>query len=65
MMACIYSRFPEDPPMTRRFAFPALVAMALLASGEASAKIYKCKNAKGEIYYTQTYDPTNCAGGGA
>lgn len=51
--------------MTRRFAFPALVAVALLASGEASAKIYKCKNAKGEIYYTQTYDPTNCAGGGA
>jgi hypothetical protein len=28
-------------------------------------KIYKCQNEKGEIYFSQTYDPAKCGGGGA
>ncbi|HQW63278.1 MAG TPA: DUF4124 domain-containing protein [Pseudomonadota bacterium] len=51
--------------MIRRIAPFAVVVLALLASGEAAAKIYKCRNAKGEIYYSQTYNAANCAGGGA
>jgi hypothetical protein len=51
--------------MIRRIAPVALVVLALFASSEAAAKIYKCKNAKGEIYYSQTYNAANCAGGGA
>lgn len=41
----------------------------LLAAGAATnayaAKIYKCKNDKGEIYYSQTFDRVRCSGGGA
>jgi hypothetical protein len=47
---------------------PLLLALvALLATGPAAAagKIYKCKNDKGDIYYSQAYDPKHCGGGGA
>jgi hypothetical protein len=40
------------------------LAVAAFSSG-AHAKIYKCKNEKGEIYYSQTFEPARCAGGGA
>jgi chromosome segregation ATPase len=40
--------------------------LAFLACAPASAqKIYKCKNEKGEIFYSQAYDPKQCGGGGA
>ena len=47
-----------------------LAVAILIASGSAFAqegakKIYKCKNEKGEVYYSQSYDPKFCAGGGA
>jgi hypothetical protein len=42
----------------------ALAALALAAPAQAQ-KIYKCRNEKGELYYSQTYDPVRCAGGGA
>lgn len=42
----------------------ALAALALAAPAQAQ-KIYKCKNEKGELYYSQAYDPVRCAGGGA
>lgn len=41
-----------------------LLALALAAPAQAQ-KIYKCKNDKGETFYTQSYDPVRCAGGGA
>lgn len=44
------------------------VAMALTLAGfagGAGAAIYKCKNEKGEIYYSQTFQASRCAGGGA
>lgn len=40
------------------------LAVAAFSCG-AHAKIYKCKNEKGEIYYSQTFEPARCAGGGA
>lgn len=44
----------------------ALSLLALALAGPAQAqKIYKCKNDKGEIFYTQSYDPVRCAGGGS
>lgn len=47
-------------------ALPLLVLAALALAGPAQAqKIYKCKNDKGEIYYSQAYDAVRCAGGGA
>jgi hypothetical protein len=46
--------------------FVAIAIGLLAASAPASAqKIYKCKNDKGEIFYTQSYDPVRCAGGGS
>ena len=40
--------------------------LAVFACDPASAqKIYKCKNEKGEIFYSQSYDPKHCGGGGA
>jgi hypothetical protein len=42
----------------------ALAALALAAPAQAQ-KIYKCRNEKGELYYSQAYDPVRCAGGGA
>lgn len=45
---------------------PLLVLAALALAGPAQAqKIYKCKNEKGEIYYSQAFDRSRCAGGGA
>lgn len=45
---------------------PLLVLATLALAGPAQAqKIYKCKNDKGEIYYSQAYDAARCAGGGA
>jgi hypothetical protein len=45
---------------------PLLVLATLALAGPAHAqKIYKCKNEKGEIYYSQAYDPARCGGGGA
>jgi hypothetical protein len=41
-----------------------LLALALASPAQAQ-KIYKCKNDKGETFYTQSYDPVRCAGGGA
>lgn len=42
-------------------------ACLLLGTGAADAqgKIYKCKNEKGETFYSQSYDPKLCGGGGA
>ena len=47
-----------------------LAAAILVASGCAFAadpgkKIFKCKNEKGEVYYSQSYDAKFCGGGGA
>lgn len=40
--------------------------LAAFACDPASAqKIYRCKNEKGETFYTQAYDPKQCGGGGA
>ena len=50
--------------MNRVVPLLALAALALAAPAQAQ-KIYKCKNDKGEIYYSQAYDPVRCAGGGA
>lgn len=48
---------------------PILLIAALVAAsiaGDVSAqKIYKCRNEKGEIFYSQSYDPKLCGGGGA
>lgn len=42
------------------------VLLALVpAVGAEPSKIYKCKNEKGEVFYTQTYNPALCSGGGA
>jgi hypothetical protein len=47
-------------------ALPLLALATLALAGPAQAqKIYKCKNDKGELYYSQSYDPVRCAGGGA
>ncbi|MCE3001338.1 MAG: DUF4124 domain-containing protein [Xanthomonadaceae bacterium] len=52
--------------MNRVASLLALAALALAAPAQAQAqKIYKCKNEKGEIYYSQAFDRTRCAGGGA
>lgn len=45
---------------------PLLVLAALVLAAPVHAqKIYKCKNEKGEIYYSQAFDRARCAGGGA
>ncbi len=41
------------------------LALLTLLSTSVEAKIYKCKNAAGETYYSQTYDPKLCGGGGS
>ncbi len=53
--------------MTRITTLLAVSALAAFAAGDASAqkKIYKCKNEKGETFYSQAYDPKLCGGGGA
>ncbi len=41
-----------------------LVALCLLfANTVVHAKIYKCTDAAGKVYYSQTYDPKLCGGG--
>jgi hypothetical protein len=42
-----------------------VVVLACGASTANAGAIYKCKNEKGEIYYSQTFDRSRCAGGGA
>ena len=37
----------------------------LMVSSLASAKIYKCTDTTGKVYYTQSYDPKTCGGGGS
>jgi hypothetical protein len=37
----------------------------LLASSVAQAKIYKCTDTKGKVFYSQSYDPKLCGGGGS
>lgn len=41
----------------------ALLVLAMPAA--AAPKIYKCKNEKGELYYSHAFDPARCGGGGA
>jgi hypothetical protein len=44
--------------------FLTLAALGLmLASTQVQAKIYKCTDAAGKVYYSQTYDPKMCGGG--
>lgn len=40
------------------------IGLALAASAQA-AKMYKCKNAQGQVEYRQTYDPKLCSQGGS
>lgn len=44
--------------------FAALLLIAA-AGAAAEGKIYKCRNAEGAIYYSNSYDSKRCAGGGA
>ncbi len=41
------------------------LGLALAGPAESASRIYKCKNAVGEIYYSHAYDAKRCAGGGA
>lgn len=41
------------------------VLAAIACDPAAAQKIYKCKNEKGEVFYSQAYDPKLCGGGGA
>jgi len=43
------------------------MTLVLSAAGPAdsASKIYKCKNAEGQIYYSHAYDAKRCSGGGA
>ena len=45
------------------------IALAALAAPAVAApdkqKIYKCKNASGETFYSQSYDPKQCGEGGS
>lgn len=49
--------------ITRILALAVLLALALPAA--AQKKVYKCKNEKGETYFSNVLDPKRCAGGGA
>lgn len=52
--------------MNRRIYLAASVLLALCAGDAVAAgKIYKCKNEKGEIFYSQAFDRSKCGGGGA
>jgi hypothetical protein len=51
---------------TMRTQILTLVAASLmLVSQGAFAKIYKCTDTKGKVYYSQSYDPKLCGGGGS
>ncbi len=56
--------------MTRTFGLASLtfavaVGCFLAQTASAAGRIYKCRNAQGEIYYSQSIDRKRCAGGGA
>jgi hypothetical protein len=55
---------PAEMPMKRLLPVLAIVALCVAVPARAQ-KIYKCRNEKGEIYYSQSYDTVRCAGGGA
>ena len=42
-----------------------LLLLAPLSASQAAPKIFKCKNANGEVFYSQVYDATKCGGGGS
>ena len=49
-----------------RHSIPWIALFGLLFIAEdLSAKIYKCTDANGKVYYSQSFDPKTCAGGGA
>lgn len=49
----------------RYLILPMLAFASMLFAPTASAKIYKCKDAAGKVYYSQSFDPKTCSGGGA
>lgn len=51
----------------KRTVFVATSVLLALVAGDAAAekKIYKCRNEKGEIYYSNAFDREKCGGGGA
>lgn len=52
----------------KRILITSALVVAALAAGDAFAqakKIYKCKNEKGETFYSNSFDPKQCSGGGA
>ncbi|HET9484166.1 MAG TPA: DUF4124 domain-containing protein [Xanthomonadales bacterium] len=51
--------------MIRLVLIATAVLLAAAFDARAEQKIYKCKNENGELYYSQTYDPKRCGGGGA
>lgn len=51
--------------MRRPYYLAILLAPLLSQQASAEPKIYKCKNANGEIFYSQVYDATKCGGGGS
>ncbi len=49
-----------------RYLMLLLVSFGLaVIAPSVSAKIYKCTDANGKVYYSQSFDPKTCAGGGA
>jgi hypothetical protein len=42
-----------------------IVGSLLLASSVVQAKIYKCTDSNGKVFYSQSYDPKLCGGGGS
>lgn len=49
-----------------RYLIPMILSLGLIAvAPTVSAKIYKCTDAAGKVYYSQSFDPKTCAGGGA
>jgi hypothetical protein len=49
--------------MSRAFVSLTLVVLVALPLPAMAQKIYKCKNEKGETFYSQTYDAARCGGG--
>jgi hypothetical protein len=44
---------------------PRALALLLAATPAAATSIYKCKDEAGNVYFSQSFDPARCAGGGA
>ncbi len=42
-----------------------IIGSVLLASSAVQAKIYKCTDNTGKVFYSQSYDPKLCGGGGS